>query len=434
MAGSGLGKHGTEHVVKITLDVKTDSGLQLVDAFDWDITNPDNVPEEFAASLVADLAVGATGRHSDLLALENQVALEIRRQIQCQCMRLAAAFKTNCEVISQSKENANAVRNLRLKDQEAKARYAAARSSEERQPELTDGLDKDSTASNLYELVTQKTGVYYKDGTLTDLVAEPTKLGKRSLPEFLRAEAEQLVGSAHKRQRLDQPGAHRALLFAQMALRNKHFQPVAMVQENNEVKAASQGERPTVTLNEATRYFLECVGTLGSQEAPIVPQDEKKQDFNDALNRLCRPMEESLDKPPRREHSHQKRGSPKNSTNQLPGNFTFQVSGGNQQQVAGKASMKSDGTIIFTKEAVVPTNWGGRAPPTTRKDAIGADMQKRFSQRLRKKQFGDINDTTGDMEMCQNQPNSETATTFRQGQEVPVQEEASGNAQGMSYN
>lgn len=33
----------------------TESGLRLVDSFEWDVANPDNIPEEFAACLVADL-------------------------------------------------------------------------------------------------------------------------------------------------------------------------------------------------------------------------------------------------------------------------------------------------------------------------------------------------------------------------------------------
>ena len=29
-------------------------GLEIIDSFDWDLSNPDNSPEEFAADLVAD--------------------------------------------------------------------------------------------------------------------------------------------------------------------------------------------------------------------------------------------------------------------------------------------------------------------------------------------------------------------------------------------
>jgi len=90
--GPGLGKwrsetkrSSTEHIMQIDLDVKTESGLRIVDSFQWDISNPDNVPEEFAAMLVADLVLENQQRPSDqqleLWNLEKLVALEIRRQI-----------------------------------------------------------------------------------------------------------------------------------------------------------------------------------------------------------------------------------------------------------------------------------------------------------------------------------------------------------------
>lgn len=41
--------------MEINLDVATESGLRIVDSISWDISNPDNVPEEFAAALVSDL-------------------------------------------------------------------------------------------------------------------------------------------------------------------------------------------------------------------------------------------------------------------------------------------------------------------------------------------------------------------------------------------
>ena len=71
--------------MQIDLDVKTESGLRIVDSFLWDISNPDNVPEEFAAMLVADLVLEnqqtPSDQHLELWNLEKLVALEIRRQI-----------------------------------------------------------------------------------------------------------------------------------------------------------------------------------------------------------------------------------------------------------------------------------------------------------------------------------------------------------------
>jgi len=43
-----------EHLLSIEIDVKVGNHLQLKEKFDWDLTNPDNSPEEFAAILVSD--------------------------------------------------------------------------------------------------------------------------------------------------------------------------------------------------------------------------------------------------------------------------------------------------------------------------------------------------------------------------------------------
>lgn len=43
-----------EHVITVDLDVRVTAQLRLRDSFQWDLTNPDNSPEEFAAALVAD--------------------------------------------------------------------------------------------------------------------------------------------------------------------------------------------------------------------------------------------------------------------------------------------------------------------------------------------------------------------------------------------
>jgi hypothetical protein len=86
--GPGLGNfksesHGyrSERLLKLSIDVATESGLRLIDCFEWDISNPDNVPEEFAACLVADMlsASTETPHLKDIMALENRVSQEIRR-------------------------------------------------------------------------------------------------------------------------------------------------------------------------------------------------------------------------------------------------------------------------------------------------------------------------------------------------------------------
>lgn len=55
MIGSGkqLGLQ-KEHLIEIILSIEWED-YQLQDAFTWDITDPDNSPEEFAAQMVNDL-------------------------------------------------------------------------------------------------------------------------------------------------------------------------------------------------------------------------------------------------------------------------------------------------------------------------------------------------------------------------------------------
>lgn len=43
-----------EHVFSIEIDVATGTDCHLNERFEWDLTNPDNSPEEFAACLVSD--------------------------------------------------------------------------------------------------------------------------------------------------------------------------------------------------------------------------------------------------------------------------------------------------------------------------------------------------------------------------------------------
>ena len=82
-----------EHVIQIQLDVPIAPQLHLRDTFEWDLTNPDNSPEEFAVILVndflrqekpEDLLDAATGQ---LEWLEKTVALEIRRIIDLNVMK-----------------------------------------------------------------------------------------------------------------------------------------------------------------------------------------------------------------------------------------------------------------------------------------------------------------------------------------------------------
>jgi len=80
-----------ENLLKIDIDVRLSQDIHLCDSFEWDLTNPDNSPEEFAALLVSDFTTTETLVKSEVsLAeiewLEKAVALEIRRKIDLQVL------------------------------------------------------------------------------------------------------------------------------------------------------------------------------------------------------------------------------------------------------------------------------------------------------------------------------------------------------------
>ena len=74
-----------EHLFSIEIDIAIGPDKHLYERFQWDLTNPDNSPEEFAACLVSDFlhSLGAKNcfTKADVLKLENLVSIEIRRKI-----------------------------------------------------------------------------------------------------------------------------------------------------------------------------------------------------------------------------------------------------------------------------------------------------------------------------------------------------------------
>ena len=48
----------SEHLLKLSLNINI-FGFKIDESFEWDISNPDNSPEEFSADLVADLMLEA---------------------------------------------------------------------------------------------------------------------------------------------------------------------------------------------------------------------------------------------------------------------------------------------------------------------------------------------------------------------------------------
>ena len=74
-----------EHLFSIEIDIAIAPDQHLYERFEWDLTSPDNSPEEFAACLVSDylFSLGATNSftQTDVLKLEKLVSIEIRRKI-----------------------------------------------------------------------------------------------------------------------------------------------------------------------------------------------------------------------------------------------------------------------------------------------------------------------------------------------------------------
>jgi len=79
--GHGAGNGYGEHLVPIRLQFR-----DFVDEFDWDLCNPDNQPEEFAATLVSDLDLKP--REDFLIA----ISYEIRKQLSLYCCKKVQHF------------------------------------------------------------------------------------------------------------------------------------------------------------------------------------------------------------------------------------------------------------------------------------------------------------------------------------------------------
>ena len=90
-----------EHVQRISIDVQL-AGVRIADSFEWDLSNPDNSPEEFASMLVADqLLENYTVKTStDVALLEKAVAQEIRRKLDLNCLTHASLMKHKVESIN----------------------------------------------------------------------------------------------------------------------------------------------------------------------------------------------------------------------------------------------------------------------------------------------------------------------------------------------
>ena len=89
-------------VIKIDILLGT---IHIQDSFEWDLSNPDNSPEEFAAIFVSDLTLSSKFKDfppREIQVLEQTVALEIRRQIDMNCLEQASKTRTAMHSLMQT--------------------------------------------------------------------------------------------------------------------------------------------------------------------------------------------------------------------------------------------------------------------------------------------------------------------------------------------
>ena len=87
---------GKEHPIAISLDMELEGKL-IEDSFTWDMANPDNCPDQFAAVMASDLGLGPES--------EKLIAFDIRRQISEYTLLCAKAFKDRFELYLQTQSN-----------------------------------------------------------------------------------------------------------------------------------------------------------------------------------------------------------------------------------------------------------------------------------------------------------------------------------------
>ena len=86
------GAEGVEHHVRLDLAFTLACGEVCQESLTWDISNPDNCPTDFAKMFLSEIP-------NALPEDVPKLALEISRQLENHCTRLALAFKKNVETL-----------------------------------------------------------------------------------------------------------------------------------------------------------------------------------------------------------------------------------------------------------------------------------------------------------------------------------------------
>lgn len=145
------------------------------------------------ADLVQENGNHLAGRKHELWRLEKMVSLEIRRQIQVHCLSLMTSFKTNCELVSNSKPAKREMQKLAAWEAEAKKMLEAPGNHEE------GDIQESSATTCIDELMQPRPTVYYQNGNLSDMVKDPDQTIKlplkRKLPDFLRTDSDLMSSS-----------------------------------------------------------------------------------------------------------------------------------------------------------------------------------------------------------------------------------------------
>ena len=98
-----------EFVLSIELKVSYGPYLTIVDNIEWDLSNPDNCPEQFAANLVSDYLFERPETlkkvsEAELQSFERALSLEIRRLIDIEIFRQASKLNLTLETLMQAKQ------------------------------------------------------------------------------------------------------------------------------------------------------------------------------------------------------------------------------------------------------------------------------------------------------------------------------------------
>lgn len=211
--GSGLGFG--EHIVQINLAFG-----DLRDQLEWDVSNPDNLPEDFAITLIRDLGL------SPELDYFRAISYEIRKQITLHCCRKVQTFVSFYEnYVAQEVE---ALENLRADlSREELAPSSHLFPASVRQEQVDDKTELKRILQVNGGVGTEE--LIFNQGRFVDRIPKPLDLAPSeqkevetdSEPEFLKLD-QNLKKTPEQEEILE------AVMYAEIALRHESFQPQAL--------------------------------------------------------------------------------------------------------------------------------------------------------------------------------------------------------------